>query len=362
MKKILQVNKFYYPWIGGVEKVVQDLAENINDGEDFISHVLCCNSTASAGRQEGKAREEKIAGVKVIYAKSYGIFMSQPISLDFFRKFKKIRNDYGIIDIHYPNPIAFLACLFFKPKGKIIIHYHCDIIKQKITGFFIKPLLLKILKISDKIIISNPNMLKSSKILLKFEEKCKVIPFGIDIEEIKEKYGKYILFVGRLIYYKGVQVLLDAIKDLDVNLVIIGTGKLEKELKQQVENLNIENKVFFLKNKSRKELINFYSQAETFVLPSIFKSEAFGIVLLEAMACGIPLVSTELGTGTSYVNNDGETGYVVEKNNREELSKAIEKILDNKEINFKENCLKRVEEKFTFDQFVDKTKNVYEKV
>jgi len=364
MKKILHVNKLYYPWIGGVEKAVEDLAENINDGENFVSHVLCANN-------KGKAKEEIIKGVKVFYTSSLGLIMSQPISIDFFRKFKKIRNDYDITVIHHPNPIAFLACLFFKPKGKIIIHYHSDIIKQKITGFFIKPLVLKVLKMSDKIIISNPNMLKSSKILSKFSQKCEIIPFGIDrreIEEkideniqkqIKEKYGNYILFVGRLIYYKGVQVLLDAVKNLEINLVIIGTGKLEKKLKKQARDLGIEKKVFFLENKSRKELINFFSQAEVFVLPSIFKSEAFGLVLLEAMACGIPLISTELGTGTSYVNSDGKTGYVVEKNNSEKLKQAIEKILNNTEIDFKNNCLKRIEENFTFEKFIEKNKKIY---
>ena len=364
MKKILQVNKLYYPWIGGVEKAVEDLAENINDGENFVSHVLCTNSS-------GKAKEGNINGVKVFYASSLGLFMSQPISLDFFRKFKKIRNDYDVIVIHHPNPIAFLACYLFRPKGKIIIHYHCDIIKQKITGFFIKPLVLKVLKMSDKIVISSPNMLKSSNILANFKEKCEIIPFGIDKKEIeenldenlqnqiKEKYGNYVLFVGRLIYYKGVHVLLEAIKDLDINLVIIGTGKLEKSLKRQVKNLGIENRVFFLGNKTRKEIINFYSQAEMFVLPSIFKTEAFGIVLIEAMSQGIPLISTELGTGTSYVNIDAETGYVVEKDNVEKLKQAIEKILDNKEIDFKNNCLKRIENNFTFEKFIEKNKKIY---
>lgn len=367
MKKILHVNKLYYPWIGGVEKAVQDLAENINDGENFISHVLCANSS-------GKAKEGMINGVRVFYASSLGLFMSQPISLDFFRKFKKIRNNYNIVVIHHPNPIAFLACLFFKPKGKIIIHYHSDIIKQKISGFFIKPLVLKVLQMSDKIIISNPNMLKSSKILSKFSQKCEITPFGISNREIekkldenlqkqiKEKYGDYILFVGRLIYYKGVHVLLSAIKDLDINLVIIGTGKLEKSLKKQVKNLGIEKRVFFLENKPRKELINFFSQAKIFVLPSIFKSEAFGLVLLEAMACGVPVISTELGTGTSFVNSDGETGYVVEKDNVKKLKQAIEKILDNREIDFKNNCLKRIEENFTFEKFIEDYKKVYENV
>lgn len=367
MKKILQVNKLYYPWIGGVEKVVQDLAENINDGENFVSHVLCANSS-------GKAKEDMINGVRVFYASSLGLFMSQPISIDFFRKFRKLRNDYDVIVIHHPNPIAFLAVWLFKPKGKIIIHYHSDIIKQRISGFLFQPILLKVLQMSGKIIISNPNMLKSSKILSKFSQKCEIIPFGIDSREIeekidenlqkqiKEKYGNYILFVGRLIYYKGVQVLLDAVKNLEINLVIIGTGKLEKKLKKQARDLGIEKKVFFLENKSRKELINFFSQAKIFVLPSIFKSEAFGLVLLEAMACGVPVISTELGTGTSFVNSDGETGYVVEKNNSEKLKQAIEKILNNTEIDFKNNCLKRIEENFTFEKFIENCKKVYENI
>ena len=365
--KILQVNKLYYPWVGGVEKVVQQIAEGLNEKDDFKIEVLCC-------QWKGKRKIEKINGVKVIRAQSFGIFWGMPVSFDFFGLFKKFSKEMDVIDLHHPFPLGDLALFLFRPKAKLVVHYHSDIVRQKVFDFLIKPFILNTLKKAQKILVSNPNLIKNSAYLKKFHQKCEVIPFGVDlvkfatfdekeIQKIKQKYRDFILFVGRLNYYKGLEYLIEAMKDVGANLVIVGGGPEKENLEFRIKNLELKN-VYFLPFQSEDELINYYHACSIFVLPSIFKSEAFGLVLIEAMACGKPLISTELGTGTSFVNQDGVTGFVVPPRNSQALAQAIKKILENKKIaqEFGQNARNRAIQEFSLEKMLKKVSEVYKSV
>jgi rhamnosyl/mannosyltransferase len=362
--KIFQVNKLYYPWIGGVEKVVQQIAEGLNGKNFFKIEVLCCLA-------QGRGKEEIINGVKVHQASSLGIFGGMPISFDFFRLFNKLSKKADIINFHHPFPLGDLAIFLFKSKVKLVVHYHSDIVRQKIFNFLINPLINHTLKKAEKIIVSNPNLVKNSPHLQKFQEKCEIIPFGVNpsefekydeiaVKNLRKKYGNFVLFVGRLNYYKGVQYLIEAMRGIRASLIIIGEGKEKKNLEFRIKNLGLENKVFFL-SLSGKELINYYRACSVFILPSIFKSEAFGIVLIEAMASGAPIISTELGTGTSWVNIHNETGFVVPAKNSFALFEAIKKILENKNLaeKFSQNAKKRVEEEFSLEKMLKKIESLY---
>jgi len=379
--KILQVNKLYYPWVGGVEKVVQQIAEGLNGENEIEIEVLCCS-------QKGKRKTEEINGVKICRAASRGIFWGLPISFDFFRLFKKFSKEADIIDFHHPFPLGDLALFLFtrqnffkknsggfRSKAKLIVHYHSDIVRQKILEIFFKPLVLNTLRQAQKILVSNPNLIKNSTYLKKFQEKCEVIPFGVDlakfekfdereVENLKEKYGDFVLFVGRLNYYKGLNYLIEAMKKIDANLVIIGQGPEEKSLKIKVKRLKLGNRIFFLPFQDERALINFYKGAKLFVLPSIFKSEAFGIVLIEAMACGKPVISTELGTGTSFVNQDGATGFVVPPKDSRALAQAIKEILENKKLaqEFGQNARNRAIQEFSLEKMLKRVSEVYKSV
>lgn len=358
--KILQVSKLYWPWVGGVEKIVQQITEGLN-GE-----VLCC-------QPKGKRKiEEASEGAKVYRAASLGIVWGMPISLDFFRLFRKLSKEADIIDFHHPFPLGDLAIFLFKPKAKLIAHYHSDIVRQRVLEIFFRPLIFNTLKRAEKIIVSNPNLIESSFYLRRFKKKCVIIPFGVDlkrlerfdelkIQEIKERYKDFVLFIGRLNYYKGVEYLVEAMKGVNANLVIIGEGPEKNNLEFRIKNLELENKIFFLPHQKENELINYYQACSVFVLPSIFRSEAFGIVLIEAMACGAPVISTELGTGTSWVNIDGQTGFVVSPKNNQELTIAIKKILEDKNLAQKlsENARKRAKERFSLEGMLKKTEKVY---
>lgn len=363
--KILQVNKLYYPWVGGVEKIVQQLAEGLDGENDLEIEVLAC-------RSKGIRKTKKINEVKVYQASSFGIVWGLPISFDFLWLFKKLSKNIDIIDFHHPFPLGDLVIFLFRPKAKLIVHYHSDIVRQKILEVFFRPLIFRTLKKAKKIIVSNPNLIKSSIYLQKFQKKCEVIPFGVDlskfqkfdageVKKIKEKYGDFVLFVGRLNYYKGVKFLVKAMKEVNANLVIIGQGPEKNNLELKIKELDLEDKVFFLPPQKEKELINFYQAAKIFILPSIFKSEAFGIVLIEAMACGKPIISTELGTGTSWVNINEETGFVVQPRDSEALAVAINKILENKNLEqkFSENARKRVEQEFSLEKMLREIEKIY---
>ena len=204
--KVIEINKLYHPWVGGVETHVKDIAEGLTQSTEV--EVVCCNP-------KKRTVTQTINNIKVTKYSSWGILFSLPISFSFIKNLKKHTGD--ILHFHLPNPLAVLTYFLTRPSGKVVITWHSDIIKQKIILFFYKPLLHWFLKKADKIIVTSPNMAKNSPFLKQFQEKINVIPLGIHPEEykklpLKKDHGRYALFVGRLIYYKGVLELVSALK------------------------------------------------------------------------------------------------------------------------------------------------------
>lgn len=366
--RILQINKLYYPVVGGIETVVQQVAEGINKTDDFIVDVLACNS-------EFKTVREQINGVMVTRASSFGIFFSMPVSISFFLLLNKLWKSYDLLHLHLPFPLGELALWLIRPKCRLIITYHSDIIRQRFISSALNWLHTWVLGHAEKIAVSNPNIIETSPLLKRFKAKCTVIPFGVDmkrfspdnsskqsIEQIRQRYGKRIvLFVGRLVYYKGTEYLIRAMKDIDARLVIIGEGPMKRSLINEVNTQGLENKVTFLPCRTQDELVNFYRASSVFVLPSLYRSEAFGITIIEAMACGLPVISTELGTGTSYANMDGVTGFVVSPGNSDDLSTPLKKLLSDPVMasNMGRAGYQRIKTAFTIDTMLNKYKNLY---
>lgn len=360
--KILQVNKLYYPYIGGIETIVKQIAEGLNSRDNLEIEVLVCNS-------ENERIVEKINSVKIFRTKTLGIVLGMPISFDFFILYKKIIKNYDLIFIHYPFPLGFIAHFLFSRDKNLVVWYHSDIVRQRLLEIFFKPFHLYSFKKAKKIFVSNPNLIENSNYLKRFKEKCVVIPFGIDLEffkendylkkeaeEIRRKFGlPLILSVGRLIYYKGFEYLIKASKNFKGKIIIIGEGKLKEKLLMMIKKYGLESKVFIIP--PVKDLRPYYLACDVFVLPSIYKSETFGIVILEAMAFGKPVISTELGTGTSWVNINNETGFTVEPRNVSELFNKINLLLENKEIykKFSQNALERVKN-FSIEKFLERIK------
>jgi rhamnosyl/mannosyltransferase len=243
-----------------------------------------------------------------------------------------------IIHIHFPNPTAILAYLASGHRGRLVITYHSDIVRQKVLGRFFDPILRHALDRADAIIASSLNYIRSSYVLPAYQKKSRVIPFGIPVEHfqrpnalevvrIRKLFGpRIVLGVGRLVYYKGFENLIAAMKFVEGRLIIVGHGPLHEELQQQARKCGITERVAFLTDV--KDVRPYYHAADVFALPSVARSEAFGIVQLEAMACGKPVVNTNLDTGVPSVSVDGVSGITVPPADPEKLGTAIKSLLN----------------------------------
>lgn len=368
MIKVLHIGKYYPPFFGGIEKVNFDLVENLNTSE-IKTDVLCFN------HQKGKTVVEEKSGYKIFRCSTLLTLFSTPISLSIFKILKSIHQQYDIIHIHLPNPVAAVALQFLDYKGKIVLHWHMDIFKQKFVKFFYNPFQKHLLKKADNIIVTSPIYLETSMDLKNYREKCRVIPIGINNsyltenlgfrKELEEKYrGKTVVFaMGRLIYYKGFEYLIDAAQQLDKNTIVLigGTGILKGKLKKRIQEKKVQDKVKLLGKIPQENLKEYYNRADLFCLPSVERTEAFGIVLIEAMSMGLPLVSTNIGTGTSWINQQGQTGFVVPPKNANALAQAIKKIAKNSDLKekFSKNARLRFQEKFRLEQMIGKVIEIY---
>lgn len=363
--KILQINKLYYPVTGGIERVVQQIAEGLKDKTDM--EVLVC-------QERGKTITEDINGVRVTRAGSLGVLFSLPISFAFLGQLKKISKDKDILHIHMPFPLGDLACLLSGYKGKVIIWWHSDIVRQKKLMKLYKPLMEWILKRADVIIVATQGHIDGSDYLFRYKDKCVIIPFGVDpiIEYRGEQYYKRyvpvhkdninLLFVGRLVYYKGCEVLLRAAAEVDgITLTMVGSGELEEILKEEARILGIQNKVHFRGNLNEDELVKAFEECDVFVLPSIVKSEAFGLVQIEAMAYGKPVINTNLPSGVPYVSIDQITGLTVPPNDVQAMAGAIRWMVENEEkrIEMGRKARERVKECYQMESMLDKILKLY---
>ena len=221
-----------------------------------------------------------------------------------------------------------------------MLTYQSDVVRQKTILRFYRPLMLRVLSSIDIILVTTGNYLESSEILPAFRHKCRIVPLGIDrdrflsadarsAEALRRRHGDgaMILFVGVLRYYKGVDYLLDAMTKVEARLLIVGEGPMGSAWRAQAQALGLGNKVTFVGRVPDEELPLYYRAADLFALPACERSEAFGLVMVEAMTSGIPVISTEIGTGTSYVNRHQESGLVVPPRDPEALADAINTIL-----------------------------------
>lgn len=366
--KILQFGKFFPPDVGGIENFMHDLTEELS--QKIRCDVLCSNS-------RNKTVIERKENYTVTRTASFGELFSTSISPAMIYWLGKIGNDYDIIHLHLPDPMATFAYFLIRPKTKLILHWHSDVLKQKRLLKIYIPLQDWILKRANRIICTSTNYLNASEYLKNYKDKSVVIPLGLNpkklqikeskVKEIKERFkNKPILFtLGRLTYYKGFEYLIEAIKELNCYLLIGGSGPLKYKLENLIKKLKIESKVFLLGRIKDEDLGSYYQACDIFCLPSIYKTEAFGLVQAEAMYFGKPIVSTRIkGSGVDWVNKDNITGLTVEPKNINSLHKAIKIILHNTELKnkFGENAKKRFKENFDIKIVASNILNLYKEV
>jgi len=366
--KVLHIGKYYYPYSRGIETYLKLLCERLIEAVDL--EVIVANDSV-------KTVHEEINGVRI--TRLGRLFELASTSFCFSLPFILRRKKPDIVHIHLPNPWAELCYFLAGCPGKLVISFHSDIIRQKFLLQLHKPLHKAFFKKAEKIIVATPRHAEFSPFLSKLpKEKIEVIHYGINAkniqnfdknisEKIIKKTGKpLVLFVGSLVYYKGLEILLQAAKNVDFNqhFLLIGTGPLENKLKNMAKEIGIEKYVHFFGKVDEETLKAAYNACDIFCLPSNYRSEAFGIVQLEAFAAGKPVISCDLPSGVPYVNQDGKTGIIVPPNDPSALAAAINKLLNDKELREKlgQQALERVTHEFTADQMAVKTLKVYEEI
>lgn len=370
---VLQVNKLYYPFTGGVERVVQQIAEGLSSQTNM--KVLVCN-------EHRQNITEQINGVKVHRSGSFYMLGNMPLSFRFIRDVKKVSKKFDIIHLHMPFPLGDAALLLSGYKGKIVVWWHSDIVRQKKLMLLYRPLMERFLKRADVIITATQGHIDGSAYLAPYKDKCVIIPFGVD-PEIEAKADEWLaqkiskdsvkeqnrcirfLFVGRLIYYKGCKVLLEAFCQVsNAELIIVGDGVLEKELKELANQYLVSDKIKFVGNIGKEELERHFAECDVFVLPSIARSEAFGLVQIEAMSYGKPVINTNLPSGVPYVSIHKETGLTVEPGDVNGLADAMNWMVQhpNQRKIMGEKARRRVKEEYQMDQMMEKILSLYQKL
>ncbi len=368
--RILQVYKDYYPPVrGGVEGHINLLANGLKKRDNYVE-VLVSNTRR-------KLETEIIDSIKVTKVPQITRVASAPLNYSLYYWIKQIGINFDVLHFHLPNPTAVISFLISGLKKKTVVTYHSDIVRQRRLATLYRPFLISFLNNVDWIIPTSPDYVESSNTLCKYKHKCHVVPLGVDLSRfnrpsheelnqdlLKQIHGdRMILFIGKFRYYKGLHVLFEAMNQVDGKLLLIGEGYLEEELKKKVAVDGLVNKVEFLGELSNRKVNAYLKACDVFVLPSVQRSEAFGIVQLEAMACGKPVVCTDLGTGTTYVNQHQKTGIVVAPDDPLDLAQAINFLLDNPKVRFKfgQAGSERVKKYFTADRMVDDIIALYEK-
>lgn len=366
--RILQIYKDYFPpVVGGIERHINILSNGLKlrgiDVKILVSNTL------------PKLEECIIDGIKICKAPEVGRFASAPANITFPILIRKMAKSADILHFHLPNPTATIAYTLSGVHKKVLATYHSDIVKQVRLGKIYRPFQNLFLNKVDAIIATSPNYVNTSTVLKKYESKCKIVPLGIDLdrltdcdlvglERLQSSQCPIVLFIGKFRYYKGIHILLEAMKEVRAKLIIAGDGELKEELLNKVKRDGLEGKVVFLGEVGDRELNTYLNSCSLLVLPSIYRSEAFGISLIEAMACGKPVISTELGTGTSYVNIDQKTGIVIPPNDPQKLGEAINKIINSGELRkrFGEAALQRARNLFSSEKMIDSTIDLYESI
>ena len=367
--RILYLYKDYYPILGGIENHIRTLAEGLRE-RGAQTHVLVTNTA-------NRTVQETIGGVPVTKTARQLDVSSAPVSLPFFPAVRRLEADMDIAHAHMPYPPGEVAHLLMGRARRFVVTYHSDIVRQRVLGALYRPFLWRVLARARLIAVSNPVYIQDSPFLRRHAAKCRVIPFGLDLARFtatpaleaeaaawRARYGNrpLLLFVGRLRHYKGVNVLIEAMRELpDAVALIVGIGPLAAEWQAQTQAAGLADRVHFLGEQSDAAVAALYHAADIFVLPSTNRAETFGIVQTEAMACGRPVICTELGTGTSYVNQHGVTGLVVPPNDPAALAAAARRLLADQPLRLRmgEAGRRRAQSEFSIDAMLDRTLAFY---
>lgn len=357
---LLHATKFYHPHVGGIERVAHELSKGCVKRGDSVRAVSAV--------ERGMGERATYDGVSTVTASSLGVVMSVPMAPTYPIHLQRAKKEADVVHFHLPDPLSVSSELLTGTSDyATIATIHGEISKdsyRKVLPLY-RPVLDRFMHRLDEIVISSPRHRERSELLSTHRDKCTVIPLGIDLSE----FGSYdgpeydlpgdparptILFVGRLVYFKGVEYLIDAMQTVDADLLVAGTGDLGDELAERAKQRGVYDRVHFLGFVPDEKLHHCYAVADVFVLPSSTNAETFGIVQLEAMSYGTPVVNTRLDTSVPWVSKDEETGKTVPPRDADAISQAVRELLhdDEQRNRYGKQARRRVEQYFTKERMI----------
>ncbi len=363
--RVLQIGKFYPPHMGGIETHLQALCGELS--HSIALRVIVANDSR-------RRCDEVVDGVPVTRLPRLFNLSTAPVCPHMAREIR--RADADVVHIHLPNPPALLAYFASGHRGHLVLTWHSDIVRAPMITRAIAPVEHRALRRASACIATSRRYVETSPILRRHRDRCRVIPYGIQSELFSKRDAQAIarirgcfgtpllLAVGRLIYYKGFEFLLDAMRDVDAHLLLIGDGPLRETLERNARALRVRKRISFLGEIQNEALPPYYQAADVFILPSVARSEAFGIVQLEAMACGVPVVNTLLDSGVPFVSLNGVTGVTVPPGAPRPLAAAINQLLDDPLLRARYGAagVRRASEEFSLGQMAQRTLDVYSAV
>jgi len=371
MVKIVHFGKYYFPETGGIESVTASLARGaVQKGHAVI--VVCFD------KHDDKA-EEILDGVHIIRTPIDKMVASQPLGFGYLLKCIRQGRHADVVHLHAPNMLGALASLLIGRRPRLLVHWHSDVINKGMLGKLTRPLETALLKRADAIVATSQVYADASETLRPFRDKVQVVPLGVpDVPaagssgddaqpaELKRllKGKKLILSVGRLVPYKGFDILVRAAKHLkdDVVLVIVGGGPMKDELQAIIDSTGVSEKVHLAGRLSDTALHSLFSSAQLYCMPSTYRAEAFGVVLLEAMAYGLPIVATDIpGSAVPWVNAHGISGMNVPVGDPDALAAACNDILssEDKHARLSRGARERFMTEFTEEESVKRMLSAY---
>jgi glycosyltransferase involved in cell wall biosynthesis len=358
--RVLHVGKFYPPHHGGMESHVETLCTELAPEVDVEVIV------SAAGRRTVR---EAIGGVAVTRIGTRATLASASVNPGMAQAIRRSRAD--VVHFHHPNPTAVLSYLASGRRGPLVVTYHSDIIRQRVLGALFTPVLHRFLRGAHAILASSPDYARTSPVLRAHADRVRVVPFGIraesfenadmaEVARLRALYGpRVVLAAGRLVYYKGFDYLIRAMSAVDGRLVILGDGPLRGSLERYAAGLGLADRVTLAG--AVPELAPYYHAADVFALPAVARSEAFGLVQLEAMAAGLPVVNTRIDSGVPFVSRDGESGITVPPADVQALAGALGLLLDAPALRDRlgEAARERVHREFSLERMVADTLALY---
>lgn len=370
--RVLHLGKFFPPLYGGIETVTRDLADGLQEA-GVPSDVL-----AFSLDPEAEAARDRSRPYQVFRARTPWVIASMPISLAYLNEMRQRCNDYDVLHVHVPNPLASVGLWLFRPRAKVVVHWHSDIVRQKVLRLAFQPFERWMLKRADAIIAATPPYADSSPSLRDFRDKVTVIPYGVrplpdrdDLTDLppEARTGGHqiVLGMGRLVYYKGFEHLVDAAALLPDNykVLIVGDGPLRNDLQARIDAAQLGERIMLLGRQPDAQVAALLRHAAVFCLPSIERSEAFGVVQVEAMSAGVPVIATNIaGSGTGWVNAHGESGLNVAIGDAAGLARAILDLTQDPTVRaeFSARARKRYHDVFTIAGMITSVVAVYRRL